>query len=370
MKIALVHDHLNQIGGAEKVLLSFKRIWPEAPIYTLLYYPKETGELFANLNIRESFIRKLPFSHRFFKWYLPLMPAAVESLDLTDYNIVLSDASAFAKGVIVNPNAIHICYCHTPTRYLWSDTHSYLEGLNCSPLIKKVLFIILNHLRSWDYQVAQRVDYFIANSNFVAQRIKKYYQRESKVIYPPVEVDKFDINDNIGKYYLVVSRLRPYKKVDLAIQAFNQMRIPLKIIGTGEEEKELRKMAKNNIEFLGPVSDKEKAKYMASARALIHPQEEDFGITAVESMAAGRPVIAYRSGGALETVKENETGKFFDEPTWESLADTVIRFRPEEFDPQKIRQHALNFSEERFNQQIKDFVDQVRERGIKPIRML
>lgn len=356
MKVALVHDHLNQIGGAEKVLLVFKEIWPKAPIYTLLYYPQKTRGLFENFEIKESFIKKLPFSHKFFKFYLPLMPAAIEGLDLTDYDLIISDASAFAKGIIPKPSALHICYCHTPTRYLWSDTHSYVQNLNYSRLLKRILLIILNRLRSWDYQAAQRVDKFIANSHFVAQRIKKYYHRSSKVIYPPVETDKYKISSDIRNYFLIIARLRPYKKVDLAIKAFNRLRIPLKIIGKGEEEKKLRKMAKENIEFLGAVSEEEKVKYLSHCQALIYPQEEDFGITAVEAMASGRPVIAYKSGGALETIIEGKTGLFFEEQTWEDLANEVIKFNSKDFNPYEIKEHAQKFNPERFKKEIREFV--------------
>ncbi|MDD4607419.1 MAG: glycosyltransferase [Patescibacteria group bacterium] len=356
MKIALVHDHLNQIGGAEKVLFCFNKIFPQAPIYTLIYDQKRLNDFFKDLNIQTSFIQNLPWAFSKFKWYLPLMPSAIEQLNLNNYDVVLSDASAFAKGVITKPGSIHVCYCHTPTRYLWTDTHNYIEEVTKNKVIKKVLPLILNQLRSWDQSAAQRVDYFIANSNFVAQRIKKYYHKDSHVIYPPVEVEKFKIQPKQDKYFLIVSRLRPYKKVDLAIKAFNRLRMPLKIIGVGEEEAKLKKIAKDNIEFLGGVSDKVKAQYMARAQALIHPQEEDFGITAVESMAAGRPVIAYKAGGAMETVKAGETGVFFNEPTWESLTEAVIRFNPQDFSSRVIQEHAQQFSRERFEKEIKDFI--------------
>lgn len=218
---------------------------------------------------------------------------------------------------------------------------------------------MLTWLRVWDESAARRVDYFIANSQFIAERIKRYYHRESTVIYPPVDTDKFFISKEKGDYFLIVSRLRPYKKVDLAIQAFNRTRIPLKIIGTGEEEKRLKAIAKDNIEFLGAVSDEEKAKLMAGARGFIHPQEEDFGITAVEAMASGVPVIAYRSGGIKETVIHGKTGYFFEEQNWESLADAVIRFQYQEkdFDPVFIKNWAEKFSRERFEREIKQFVE-------------
>jgi len=262
--------------------------------------------------------------------------------------------------VLTPPNTLHISYCHSPTRYLWSDAHQYVEELKQPKIIKKILPLILNRLRTWDHVAAQRVDKFIANSEFVAKRIKKYYQRDSTVIHPPVDTKQFTISSTIESYYAIVSRLRPYKRVDIAIKAFNQLRMPLLIIGSGEEEARLKKIAKDNIQFLGELSDIERNKILSKARAFIHPQEEDFGIAAVEAMACGRPVIAYQSGGALETVIPEETGQFFKEQTWESLADTVIRFHrvSDQFDPNKIRKHAEKFDTDVFQQKIKDFVGQ------------
>ncbi|MBU4332744.1 glycosyltransferase [Patescibacteria group bacterium] len=357
MKIALAHDHLNQLGGAEKVLFAFHEVYPRAPIYTLIHDSRSARGVFDKLNIKTSFLQKMPGGLRHMRWYLSWMPAAFESLDLTGYDVVLSDASAFAKGAIVSSGSLHICYCHTPTRYLWSDTHQYVKELKQGWLIKKILPLVLNKLRAWDYQAAQRVDNFIANSCNVQKRIKKYYRRESDVIYPPVEVEHFKIADELGKYYLIGGRLVSYKRFDLAIKAFNKLGIPLKIFGTGPEEEKLRKMAKNNIEFLGQVSDNKKAELYSRALGFIHPHEEDFGITAVESMAAGRPVIAYKKGGALETVIDGETGVFFEEQEWEALADAVIRFEPSNFDPVKIREHALGFGKDRFKREMVEFVE-------------
>ncbi|MBU1131396.1 glycosyltransferase [Patescibacteria group bacterium] len=359
MKIALTHDHLFQLGGAERVLLELHNMFPESPVYTLIHNPEKAG-LFKDLDIKTSFLEKLPFGKNHFKWYLWLMPIAWEQMNFFGYDIVISSSSAFSKGVITPPNTLHICYCHSPTRYLWSDAHNYVEELKQPKIIKKILPLIMNKLRIWDHIAAQRVDKFIANSEFVAKRIRKYYQRESTVIYPPVDTGQFRISLEIENYYVVVSRLRPYKRVDIAIKAFNQLGMPLKIIGSGEEEANLKKMAKSNIEFLGELPDQERNKVLARARAFIHPQEEDFGIAVVEAMACGRPVIAYKSGGALETVIENETGRFFIEQTWECLADTVIRFNREldQFDPIKIKKHSENFDKEIFQQKINDFVSQ------------
>lgn len=357
MKIALTHDHLFQIGGAEQVLFELHKIFSESPVYTLIHNP-EKSDLFKDFAIKTSFLQKLPFSKRHFKWYLALMPIAWEQFNFADYDVVISSSSAFSKGVITPPNTLNISYCHSPTRYLWSDAHKYVEELSQPKIIKKILPLILNKLRIWDYISAQRVDKFIANSEFVAKRIKKYYQRESTVIYPPVDTGQFGISPEIGNYYVLVSRLRPYKRVDLAIKAFNQLRIPLKIIGTGEEAIKLKKLAKDNIQFLGELPNAERNQVMAKAKAFIHPQEEDFGIAAVEAMACGRPVIAYKSGGAMETVIDGVTGRFIMEQSWEELASAVIRFQQEinQFNPQDIKAHAENFSAARFEKEIKDFV--------------
>src|SRR3989339_1209045 len=284
MKIALTHDHLFQLGGAERVLLELHNIFPESPVYTLIHNP-ETAGIFKDLEIRTSFLERLPLGKRHFKWYLGLMPIAWEGFDFSGYDIVISSSSAFAKGVLTPPNTLNISYCHSPTRYLWSDTHQYVEELNQPKIIKKILPLILNRLRMWDHLAAQRVDKFVANSEFVAKRIKKYYQREATVIHPPVNTEQFKLAGELGNYYAIVSRLRPYKRVDLAIKAFNQLHLPLKIIGSGEEESRLRKIAKPNIEFLGELPDEQRNRVLSRAIAFIHPQEEDFGIAAVEAMA-------------------------------------------------------------------------------------
>jgi len=354
MKIALTHDHLFQIGGAEKVLLELTKIFPNSPIYTLIANPKWPEA--KDLQIITSSLQKLPFSLNHFKWYLPLMPIAWEKFNFSKYDLVISSASAFAKGIILTPKTFHICYCHSPTRYLWSDTHQYIDELKQPLLIKKFLPLIINYLRIWDFAAAQRVDKFIANSKFVAKRIKKYYQRKATIIYPPVEVDKYHLETEKDNYYIIVSRLRPYKRVDIAIKAFNQLGLPLKIIGGGEEEQNLRKIAKKNIEFLGEISEEKKIKIFSRALAFIHPQEEDFGIAAVEAMAAGLPVIAFKSGGAEETVIDGETGKFFNEQCWEALADAIIRVNLKDYDPQRIRNHATKFSPDIFREQISNFV--------------
>ncbi|MDA2922087.1 glycosyltransferase [Patescibacteria group bacterium AH-259-L07] len=357
MRVALIHDFLTQYGGAEKVLEAFHQIWPNAPVFTLFYNKKVMGNMFRDWDIRVSPIQNLPFAVKKYRWYLPLMPAAIERFDLSQFDIVISDSSAYSKGVIIQPHTTHISYIHSPTRYLWSDAYTYLQGLSgAEKLFKRILPPILTQLRQWDFIAAQRPDYIIANSDFVAHRIEKYYRRKpDTVIHPPVETDKFYISDKIEDYFLIVSRFRPYKRVDVAIKAFNKLKIPLKIIGTGDD-RGLKSIAGPHIEFIGFVDDRKKAEYMANAKAFIHPQEEDFGITSIESMAAGRPVIAYRAGGALETVIDGKTGKFFNEQTWESLAEAVIKFKSNEFDAQTIQNHARTFSKDQFKSKIKSFV--------------
>ncbi len=357
MKVALVHDYLSQDGGAERVLRVFQEVWPEAPTFVLFHDRKKASKDFANRDIRSSFLQRIPGAVRRYQWFLPLMPAATEHHNLHGYDVVLSSSSAFSKGVITRPDALHICYCHTPTRYLWSDTHQYVEELPYNRVVKFFIPFLLSRLRLWDRLTSERVDHFIANSNTVRRRIQKYYGRDSEVLYPPVETDKFYIARTMGTYYLAGGRLVPYKRFDLLVKAFNKLGIPLKIFGEGPEDGKLRGMAKKNIEFLGRVSDTERADLYASAIAFLNPQVEDFGITPIEAMASGRPVIAYNRGGATETILPGITGVFFDEQEWEGIADTVIRFKPEDFNPDRIRTHAMQFDREHFKRRIKDFVE-------------
>ncbi|MCX6739974.1 MAG: glycosyltransferase [Candidatus Parcubacteria bacterium] len=356
MKVALLHDYLNQAGGAERVLLALSKLYPDAPIYTLVHNPKQLHG-FEDKIIHTSFLQKMPWAGSKIRWYLPLMPTAIEQLNLSGYDIVISSSSALIKGAITPPQTMHICYCHTPTRYLWSEAHSYAKEIKEGKIVKYFLPLLLNSLRSWDQIASQRVDHFIANSKFVSQRIRNYYHRESEVIYPPVDTENFYISPEIDNYYLVISRLKPYKKVDLVIKAFNKLNMPLKIIGTGEEEARLKKMAKSNIEFLGPVSEDKKREYLSKCLAFINPQEEDWGITPVEAMASGRPVIAYAAGGVLETVIDGQTGKLFTEQSWEALIDTILKFKPQQYDPHFIKNHADQFNTRHFYQNIKNFVD-------------
>jgi glycosyltransferase involved in cell wall biosynthesis len=357
-KIALVHDQLNQAGGAERVLLAMKALFPEAPIYTLLYEPEKLKG-FESFDVRPSMIQKMPLAKSKFKWYLPIMPAAVEALDLSGYDIVISSTSALMKGIITGPQTKHICYCHTPTRYLWTDSSEYTETLNAPSFIKKLLPLYLTKLRTWDQLASQRVDAYIANSQCVSQRIKNFYHKDSHVIYPPVDVEKYTPSSELGDYYLMIGRLRPYKKFDLAIKAFNKLQRPLKIIGTGEQEAELKKMAGPHIEFLGSVDEQTKRDYLSKCLAFINPQVEDFGITSVEAMAAGRPVIAYRDGGAVEQLIEGVTGEFINDQTWQALVDMILHFDPHAYDPQTIHAHAQKFSTKNFLENLKNYITNV-----------
>ncbi|MBU0649500.1 glycosyltransferase [Patescibacteria group bacterium] len=360
MKVALIHDHLVQDGGAEKVLKVLADMFPNAPIYTLLYEKKHADKYFKNRHIETSIIQRLPGGIKHYQWYMPFMPMAVEFFDLNGFDVVISDASAFAKGVITSSHTLHICYCHTPTRYLWSDTHQYICDLKYNKYFKKVISLVLNYIRMWDRLAADRVDKYIANSCFVAKRIKKYYKRESIVIYPPVQINQFKISDKIGDYFLIGGRLAPYKRVDIVIETFKRLGKKLKIFGDGVDLERLKKIAgkDSNIEFLGCVNDETKTDLYSHCIAFINPQEEDFGITVVEAMASGRPVIAFRSGGALEIMQDGVTGIFFNEQTADSLVQALTNFDAAKFDPEIIKQHSEQFSVEIFKKKIKNFVDE------------
>jgi glycosyltransferase involved in cell wall biosynthesis len=353
MKVALIHDHLAQDGGAEKVLRALADLFPDAPIYTLLYDKKNVDKYFKDRRIETSIIQRLPGGVRFYQWYMPFMPMAVEFYDLRDFDVVISDASAFAKGVITSPETLHICYCHTPTRYLWDYTHQYINELNYNKYFKKVISMVLNKIRIWDRLAADRVDVFVANSETVKKRIAKYYRRDATVVYPPVSTGNFRIGKP-GDYYLIGGRLAPYKRVDIVIEAFRGSDRKLKVFGDGVDLERLKNIAggAENIEFLGRLSDEKMAEYYAGCLAFINPQEEDFGITVVEAMASGRPVLAYRKGGALETVLPGVTGEFFDEQTPASIRRCLDGFDPGKYDQARIRNKAEAFSETKFKERI------------------
>ncbi|MGI4790321.1 MAG: glycosyltransferase [Janthinobacterium lividum] len=355
MKTALVHDYLAQAGGAERVAAAFHNLFPEAPLYTSVYDPAATLDNFAEMDIRTSFLQRWPFSsRRFHKLALPYYPSAFERFNFTGYDLVLSSSSSFAKGVITPPEACHICYCHTPSRFVWRQ-QEYLAQTRSARAASALISAVVNSMRSWDVESAQRVDYFIANSYNVARRIRKFYRRDvAAVIYPPVETTKFRpvSPEEVGDHFLVVSRLLNYKRLDLAVQACTRLNLPLRVVGIGPDLPYLKRMAGPTIQFLGRLPDKQVAQELAHCKALIFPGEEDFGITPVECMASGRPVIAYGAGGALETVVDGETGLFFAEQTVDSLVDALIRIDQISFSTEALQKRASCFDTSVFEAQM------------------
>ncbi len=357
IKVAIVHDWLVGYGGGERVIEDFLKIFPNAPVYTLVYEPSSLPKRFENYDIRTTYLQKIPFATKLYKNMLTMMPKAWESLDLTEFDLVLSSSSSCSKGVITRPDAVHICYCHTPTRYVWDFYYTYLK--NSSKIKQFFMSNLMHQMRIWDRLAADRVDYFIANSNFIAKRIKKYYRRDADVIYPGVHINDYEIKETPEDYYLVVSRFTYYKRIDLAVQACTKLNKKLVIIGGGDEEKKLKKLAGDCVKFTGKVSDEEVLNYYINAKAFLFPGEEDFGITPVEAQSAGVPVIAYGKGGALETVIKDETGKFFYNQTVDSLCDAITDFEKNgvKFTRGQIREHSLKFSEERFRNEIKAYCE-------------
>lgn len=333
-------------------------MYPNAPIYTLVYKPDRFDPPILG-EVRTSFLDRFPFTLFPFQWQLPLMTHATESYDLREYDIIISSVSSIAKGVITRPDAIHLCYCHTPTRYLWTEMQDYVSRLKVPNVVKRVLPLYLSRLREWDRHAADRVDQFIANSDTVRKRIMKFYRADSEVVFPPVDTHLFSVSDTPKTYFLAGGRIMAYKKFDLIVETFNRLRLPLKIFGSGPMLEELKAKAKDNIEFLGRVSDEEKAALFQDCIAYLNPQEEDLGITPIEAMACGRPVIAFGKGGATETVVEGVTGTFFQEQTWEDLADTLIHFDHEQYDPATIKAHSEQFSHAVFKQRIDEMVNAI-----------
>ncbi|MBS3905126.1 MAG: glycosyltransferase [Simkania sp.] len=352
MKTALVHDWLVSHAGAEKVLESIHSLFP-GPIHTLVH---DSGNVNAWPVVYTSFLQKIPYATSLYRHLLPLFPLAIEQFDLGSYDLVLSSSHAVAKGVLTHTEQLHICYCHTPMRYAWDLYHPYLSKVK--GIKKPVAKMALHYLRHWDSTSTSRVDHFIANSNCVARRIKKIYQRDAKVIHPPVATHHFFLDDK-EDFYLTVSRLVPYKRVDLIVEAFAAMpEKKLLVVGNGPEMSAIKKKAKGNIELLGALPDEHMRKLMAQAKAFVFAAEEDFGIAPVEAQAAGTPVIAFGRGGVLETVVEGVTGLFFSEQTISSLSEAIQHFDriQHQFIPEHIQEHAGQFSEERFKQEYRDFV--------------
>lgn len=361
MKVAIIHDWLTSMRGGEKCLEVFCELFPQAHIYTLIHIPGSVSPLIERMPIHTTFIQRLSRAIRQYRYLLPLFPTAVEQINMRGYDLILSSSHCVAKGVIPPPDALHICYCHTPMRYVWDQYAVYFPTERMRWPMRWIVPLVANYLRTWDVASSHRVDHFVANSSHVAARILKYYGRSADVIYPPVECDRFYIRKDPEPFYLMVTALVPYKRVDLAVEAFNRLGSPLVIIGSGREEGIIHRRAAANIRFLGWQPDNVVAEHYARCRAFIFPGEEDFGITPVEAQAAGRPVVAFGRGGVLETViplhdagNKPPTGVFFREPTAEALAEAVRTFENQEsaFDPQAIRQNALRFDRSRFKQRI------------------
>ncbi len=354
LRIAFVVSWLNQYGGAERVLEAAHALFPDAPVYTSMYDPRVMPRAYRAWDIRVSFMDRLPFVYRRHQLFLPLYRYAFESFDLSAYDVVLSITSAFAHGIHKTPPTRHICYCLTPARFLWQyDEYVQHEAVNGTA--RKFLPALVSQLRAWDKRAASRVDEFIAISREVQNRIAACYGRASCIVYPPVDVTAFHLAppQDLGDYFLIISRLIPYKRIDLAIEAFNQTGLPLVIAGDGRDRARLQARAQSNIKFLGRVSDEERLDLMARCNAFVFPGEEDFGITPLEANAAGRPVIAYGGGGALDTIVEGMNGTLFHAPTTEALIDTLQNFRASAFDPHQIRAHAEKFDTRVFQDALK-----------------
>ncbi len=355
MRVAIVHDWLNQYGGAERVLEVLKSMFPDAPVFTSMFWPAAMPDPYRHWDIRTSFLDRWPLVKRHHLWFLPFYPLAFEQFDLSGFDLVISNKSAFCHGVITPPETTHLCYCLTPTRFLW-NTREYIASEGGATLARPILPFLLNYLRIWDRAAADRVDHFAGISRAVQERIAKYYRREAVVIHPPVDTRQFAEEAQPQNYFLVISRLIPYKRIDIAIQAFNQLGLPLVIIGDGRDRARLERLAQPNIEFRGWLADGEVREALARCQALIFPGLEDFGLAPLEAQAAGRPVIAFAGGGALDTVTEGVTGHLFSPQTPEALADAVAHFDLSHFDPATIRQNAARFDVDQFKQQFTEFI--------------
>ena len=363
MRVAIIHYWFTGYGGGERVIEAFAGMFPQADFFALVASERGIPPALSKRRLTTSFVGRLPGAKRWYRHFLPLFPYALEQFDLNGYDLVISSESGPAKGVIAPPGACHICYCHSPMRYVWDMYHDYRKGMN--PLVRTAFSLAAHYAREWDVTTAARVDHFVANSQYVAGRIRKYYRRGSTVIHPPVDVSAGYLAEATDDAYLVVSRLVPYKRVELAIEACNRLGRRLRVVGTGPEEKRLRRLAGPTIEFAGKLDEQRLRECYARSRALLFPAEEDFGIVPVEAQSFGRPVIAYGRGGALETVSGLEeggdprtaTGIFFDDQTAESLAGAISRFEEmeREFSPEFIRASSQRFSLERFKDEFVRF---------------
>ena len=357
MKVAIIHYWLVNMRGGEKVLEALLDLYPHADIYTHVFDEQAVSEKIVQRIKGVTFIQKLPMANKLYQSYLPLMPLALEQLDLREYDLILSSESGPAKGVITLPNSVHICYCHSPMRYVWDMYQDYYEH---SSLLKKIVMpLLLHRLRLWDLASSFRVDYFIANSSFVKKRISKFYRRDSDVIYPPINTADFYIAEQVEDYYLMVGQLVAYKNTRLAVETFNKNGKPLVIIGTGAELANLKKIAGKNIQLLGYQSFDVIRQYYSRCKALIFPGVEDFGMVPIEAMASGRPVIALSQGGALDTVIDGETGVLFDVPDISALNGAINKFEEnyQAFSSERIRLHAEQFDSAIFKSRIKEFIE-------------
>jgi glycosyltransferase involved in cell wall biosynthesis len=359
VKVAIVHYWFVGMRGGEKVVEEICRIFPQADIFTLVLDRKALSDTILMHPIKTSFLQKLGGAKHYQKM-LPLMPFALESFDLTGYDLVISSEAGPAKSIVTRPDAVHICYCHSPMRYLWDLSHQYLS--NSGRLARMVMQLTFPWLRQWDLASATRVDHFIANSAFVARRIRKYYRRDSAVIHPPVSVERFSISRDVDDFYLCAGQITPYKKVEVAVEACTALGRKLVVLGSGAS-KQLKAAAGPTITFLEKVDDATMEYHFSHCKALLYPGMEDFGIVPLEAMASGRPVIAYGRGGALETVVDRKTGMFFYEQTAQSLSQAMLAFEAAEhlFDAEEIRRHAQLFSATRFRQELSNFINGVLE---------
>ena len=362
MRKALVHDWFYTNGGAEKVVHSIGNIWDDLEYHSLIDFldEKDRSFILKGKKVKTSFIQKFPTAKKNHRKFLQFFPKAIESFNLNDYEVVISSSSSIAKGVLTNQNQLHICYCHSPMRYAWNLYHEYLEDKNLTTGLKGwYAKRVLHKLRTWDVISTNRVDHFVANSNYIAQRIKKIYNREATVIYPPVDIQNFPLEENKEDYYVAASRLVSYKKIALIVEAFNKMpNKKLKVIGEGPEMSKIVEIAKSNVEILGRKKQDEMVKILQKARALVFAADEDFGILPVEAQSCGTPVIALNRGGLKETVINNETGVFFQKQETTDIMEAVNKFETLKFDAKIIRRNAERFSKERFEREFKEFVEQ------------
>jgi glycosyltransferase involved in cell wall biosynthesis len=359
MRIALVHDYFTQLGGAEKVVEQLYRLLPDASLFATVALPSCMPGGLQDVPVKTTWMQNLPRMQDYYRLYVFLYPFAVGSLDLSGYDLIVSSSSGYAKGVHTSPHAIHVCYCHTPMRWAWNyQNYATRESFSLSQ--RTLLPMFIRGLQRWDQAASRQPDHFVANSRAVADRIRRVYQRSAEVVHPPIETERFQpSHSGHENYYLVVSRLVPYKRIDLAVKACTQRGKKLLVIGEGPYRNRLEAMAGPSVSFLGRGTDEEVEHHVARCRALLFPGEEDFGMAPVEAAAAGRPTIAYRAGGALETIVENLTGYFFDQQTVECLGDAIETFEREQWSTETLRQHSKTFSLEVFQQRFLSFLERI-----------